>query len=104
MKQKISLGSITKHVKTFFDYDKEKCELTPYRDWMISMFIFVVINCMSAFVGYTTFLAVNKEDFFETQAIDIRELKPIDAQKLGNLLKILKERENQFRQVRNTSI
>ena len=91
MKLTLNLGGIKEKVSRFFDMDKEKFELTPYRDWMILIVAFLFLCILGAGVGYVSFDEVNQGDFLIESKVNVKKLRPIDTVVLQTLI----EREHQ---------
>ena len=91
MKLSLNLGNVKERFSKFFDTDKEKFELTPYRDWMLLIIAFLCLSLLGAGVGYISFDEVNQGDFLIESKVNVKKLRPIDTAALGDLI----EREHQ---------
>ena len=91
MKLTLNLGSVKERFSKFFDADKEKFELTPYRDWMLLIVAFLLLCILGAGIGYVSFDEVNQGDFLIESKVNVKKLRPIDTAALGALI----EREHQ---------
>jgi len=82
------VNTIKKKAVSLFDKDKDKKELTPYRDWAIIVVVSVVILVLMAGIGTLLFLKINEGDSpLGEIPEDVTLSLSLDTEKLNQVIK-----------------
>ena len=81
-----ALKSFKGKTESLFDKDKEKLETAPYRDWVIMISIFVLVNLISAAVGLYLFVKINSGEIFFVEQRETQPSRTIDKNELKQVI------------------
>lgn len=88
----------SKKIKKFLikqEGDKTRFEATPYKDWRLVVFVFVVGLVGSLVFSVYLFLGVSNDSFFTQPTTKIQGVT-LDVEKLSAVLEVLNKKENLF--------
>lgn len=96
MQFKTILSSVKQKISAIADYDPEKLEISPHRDWAIAVSIFFVALATVAGAGLYLFVQISSGEIFSVKKLEDETVRNIDVGLLRQVLTEYSQKEQEI--------